>query len=336
MSTNKRPSLLNMVQSERDRKRLDMAATVTEEAEWHREESNGGLARMFVVMLLIHIVVIGGIIVYDFFGDPNKGKLAAATPGTPKTAVSSTPNAAPTVTVAKPVVATPVPMSLSAAMPSVPSTPVSQVNDNAPVVVKPPVQVAAMNPPQAISLSEESLLPPEEQKPSVQAKPSVPVEKTLATSSIVEKVTARPATVAAKVEERQEVSPTPIMTPREAERLLHDEDKRSASVSSAKSKTVMHVKESPPKKVESKKSTSTTVKSSPFSSSKSTSSTKKPATVAKKPAAKTSRGHTVSKGETVYALAKKYGVSEKQLMAANGIKSAASLRVGKALVIPTK
>jgi membrane-bound lytic murein transglycosylase D len=44
----------------------------------------------------------------------------------------------------------------------------------------------------------------------------------------------------------------------------------------------------------------------------------------------------VSKGETVYALAKKYGVSEKQLMAANGIKSAASLRVGKALVIPTK
>lgn len=44
-------------------------ALVTDEGEWNQHEPNTGMARMFVVMLLIHVVLIGGIIVYDFMGD---------------------------------------------------------------------------------------------------------------------------------------------------------------------------------------------------------------------------------------------------------------------------
>jgi membrane-bound lytic murein transglycosylase D len=54
------------------------------------------------------------------------------------------------------------------------------------------------------------------------------------------------------------------------------------------------------------------------------------------PAKKTasSSRHTVSKGDTVYGIARRYKVSEKALMQANGITNPNALRLGKALVIP--
>ncbi|MFM7604933.1 MAG: LysM peptidoglycan-binding domain-containing protein [Prosthecobacter sp.] len=44
-------------------------ALVTDEGEWNQHEPNTGMARMFLVMLIIHIALIGGIIVYDFMGE---------------------------------------------------------------------------------------------------------------------------------------------------------------------------------------------------------------------------------------------------------------------------
>lgn len=61
--------LLNLMDGERHRHRV---ALVTEEGEWNQHEPNSGMARMFVVMLLIHVVLIGGIIIYDFMGDDTK------------------------------------------------------------------------------------------------------------------------------------------------------------------------------------------------------------------------------------------------------------------------
>ena len=55
--------LLNLLEGERHKHRVAM---VTEEDTFNQHEPNSNMARMFVVMLLIHIVVIGGIIVYDF------------------------------------------------------------------------------------------------------------------------------------------------------------------------------------------------------------------------------------------------------------------------------
>lgn len=58
--------LLHLLDGERHRHRV---ALVTEEGEWNQHEPNSGMARMFVVMLLVHVVLIGGIIIYDFMGD---------------------------------------------------------------------------------------------------------------------------------------------------------------------------------------------------------------------------------------------------------------------------
>jgi|JI6StandDraft_1071083.scaffolds.fasta_scaffold00483_8 LysM repeat protein len=55
--------LLNLIEGEKHKHRVAM---VNEEAEWNQHEPNTGMARMFFVMLLIHVVVIGGIIVYDW------------------------------------------------------------------------------------------------------------------------------------------------------------------------------------------------------------------------------------------------------------------------------
>ncbi len=55
--------LLNLVESNKHRHHVAM---VNHEAEWNQHESNSGMARMFLIMLLIHVVVIGGIIVYDW------------------------------------------------------------------------------------------------------------------------------------------------------------------------------------------------------------------------------------------------------------------------------
>lgn len=55
--------LLNLLEGERYKHRVAM---VTDEGAFNQHEPNSNMARMFVVMLLIHVVVIGGIIIYDF------------------------------------------------------------------------------------------------------------------------------------------------------------------------------------------------------------------------------------------------------------------------------
>ena len=46
------------------------------------------------------------------------------------------------------------------------------------------------------------------------------------------------------------------------------------------------------------------------------------------------RTHTVAPGETVYRIAREYGISSSRLMAANGLNDARSLAIGQILVIP--
>lgn len=55
--------LLNLLEGEKYKHRVAM---VTDEGAFNQHEPNSNMARMFVVMLLIHVVVIGGIIIYDF------------------------------------------------------------------------------------------------------------------------------------------------------------------------------------------------------------------------------------------------------------------------------
>jgi LysM repeat protein len=58
--------IIKLIDGDRHKHRV---ALVTDEGEWNQHEPNTGMARIFVVMLLIHVVLIGGIIVYDFMGE---------------------------------------------------------------------------------------------------------------------------------------------------------------------------------------------------------------------------------------------------------------------------
>lgn len=63
-----------------------ISMTVTDEGVFNEHEPNAGMARLFVVMVMIHVVVIGGIIVYDYMNSP----VAAPRPARTQ---SSKPNA---------------------------------------------------------------------------------------------------------------------------------------------------------------------------------------------------------------------------------------------------
>lgn len=67
--------LLNLLEGERYKHRVAM---VTDEGAFNQHEPNSNMARMFVVMLLIHVVVIGGIIIYDFMNGEAAPKTAAS------------------------------------------------------------------------------------------------------------------------------------------------------------------------------------------------------------------------------------------------------------------
>jgi LysM repeat protein len=49
---------------------INRVAMVTDEGAFNQHEPNAGMARLFVVMVMIHVVVIGGIIVYDYLNSP--------------------------------------------------------------------------------------------------------------------------------------------------------------------------------------------------------------------------------------------------------------------------
>ena len=90
--------LLNLMDGERHRHRV---ALVTEEGEWNQHEPNSGMARMFVVMLLIHVVLIGGIIIYDFMGDDEKPQQTVTQAARAASSGTGLPVAAPEVVTAQ-------------------------------------------------------------------------------------------------------------------------------------------------------------------------------------------------------------------------------------------
>ena len=86
--------LLNLMSGERQRHRV---ALVTEEGEWNQHEPNSGMARMFVVMLLIHVVLIGGIIIYDFMGDEETPQQTVTQAARAMSTPSGLPQTAPAI-----------------------------------------------------------------------------------------------------------------------------------------------------------------------------------------------------------------------------------------------
>lgn len=320
------------VLSTSERKRLHVAAMVTNEKEWPQSEPNQGLARMFVIMLLVHVVVIGGVIIYDFVSEPEAqgvvttaAKKTAATTTTTSTAAATT---APLPVVRD--VPAPSPAPVPAAHPVTTTTP-------APATTTPP------------AASPESLLPSqfaetpvkapaEEQKhmisspiptPApraeiVQSEPPAPVEKS-DTAKFTTETTEKPTNSVRRTiaQNRTEVpraslisptTPSPVATPSAARKSLESDEHRSSTTSSTSNS----------------KSATTTAKKRQVEDSP------PPAKKVSKPVATPSAHHKVAKGETIYAIARRYKISEDALMRANSIKNANGLQIGKTLTIPAK
>lgn len=83
--------LLKLLDGDRQRHRVSL---VTEEGEWNQHEPNSGTARMFVIMLLLHVVVIIGVIVFDFMGEDKTPQQAVTQAARAMSTSSDLPQAA--------------------------------------------------------------------------------------------------------------------------------------------------------------------------------------------------------------------------------------------------
>jgi len=358
--------LLNLVQGEKHKHRVAM---VNEEAEWNQHEPNSGMARMFFVMLLIHVVVIGGIIVYDWLNgeDAVSTSMVSSAPSTPASALPP-----PSVNAAD--VAAQIPIENCATYEwrsgdSIASV-AKKLNVSEDVLIKmnmldkgtqleansiirypkePVVKalglgvagangdlpVAPVVPPSSIAAAEApmSLTAPGEQTFSFQ--PTIENELVPTPGSSTN------ALVTPSIQE----SPPPAVT---VEASGEPAVKEPAKVEIAETPPAPApvVKKDPPK-VDHTPPAKAEPKPAPRQVAKAEDNVPKaipvkrytpPAVATKKsaPAAAKAKPYTVKPGETLYSIAARNGVSVKALQAANSITKPESLRDGMKLVIPGK
>lgn len=338
MKKKKSSSLLNMIEKERHR----VAASITREQEWEQPEPNSGLARMFVIMLLIHVFVIGGIIIYDFIGDSSHSSQASASASSTKEQSSST---------AANVSAAPLPMVSSASAPK-PEPATVETPKAADVPAPGPQQPSPLSSmPKALAYT-----PPTEEKPAEEARTSTPIVTAKANTS-------DPIAFHHQDEESDTAATHASVTSRAGSSGLEKEESKAPEekkVQAEKPKTASSSTEStrsktdkPASKVADKPSSSQPKPVAPPSVMRkalagdgkppAATATKKkdkdesdpPSTKkAAKPASNSPTKHTIVKGDTVYSMARRFKVSEAALMKANGIKNANALTLGKVITIP--
>jgi LysM repeat protein len=310
---NKKPKLLaNLIGEEK--RRHHVAAFVTEEGEWNQHEPNTGLARMFIVMLVLHVFVIGGIILYDFVGEDVETQTNSISQQTQ--VASTSPGSVPTATPVPPSAPqnSEAPISLGAVNGSNEST--ANLNTAASSTPSLPVATAQTLPPIG------NATPPalSVDHPELVALPETTDETPLSTSASVSEPTS-----AMKTEPEASLADVPPATTLNA--------KTETPVSKPETKVADAPPAPKPVPTPSEMAKRPTSNATPKTVAKTTSKTP-----AKPTAAANSRSgsYVMAKGDTLYRIAAKHGVSVEKIMKANGIKDAAKLRDGIKLVIPAK
>lgn len=336
-----------------DRERLRVAATVTQETDWPQSEPNQGLARMFVIMLLVHIVVIGGVIIYDFIGEPAESKpVTASNKAKPATTTSNAPSATAKVSSVAPPVIKETPVAPPAPTPA-PTVPVASAITTVPVDSLLPANAPTTTLDTAAVIA--AVPTPAGTTPVRKAEPlySAPVNQTAAIPQpepakmvsvpLAAAVTEKPAAPATVKVESSPPAPAKVVT--QTTTVKADPPARTKEKSEGTAPVQRAVSMgTQPKPVPTPSAARKALEGDNRRSTASTPvTTRKKATedappAPKKPTAKSSAGktHTVAKGDTVYSIARRYKVSEDAVMKMNGIKNAGNLRIGKALVIPGK
>jgi LysM repeat protein len=93
----KKPKLLDTLLAS-EKRRHHVTAFVTQEGEWNQHEPTSGFARMFIAMLVLHILIIGGIILSDspaVTKAPPQAPAAQALMTKSKNEIASVPSQAP-------------------------------------------------------------------------------------------------------------------------------------------------------------------------------------------------------------------------------------------------
>lgn len=354
--------LLNLAKDEKHKHRVAM---VNEEAEWNQHEPNSGMARMFFVMLLIHVVVIGGIIVYDWLNGEEAPVSTALSTGP-----STTPSALPPPAVNAADAAAQVPIEDCATYEwktgdSLDSVAAklgvdrevlikmnmldkgTQLENNSiiryprkPVVRAVGVGVAGVNGGLPVAA-------PEAPSSSIAAAEApmaltVPGEQTFSFSpTIVDELAPAPGDTA-------QDAPPPAVT-KEATGMPAAKAEAPKAIAEAPpapapvvKKETPKVQDAPPAKPEPKpapkvaaKTEEDVPKAIPVKRYTPPAAVEKPAAKSTPPAAR-AKTYTVKPGETLYGIASRHGISVKALQAANRITKPESLRDGMKLVIPAK
>jgi LysM repeat protein len=354
--------LLNLLEGEKHKHRVAM---VNEEATWNQHEPNSNMARMFVIMLLIHVVVIGGIIVYDMMNGEEAQTTTLISANSTSTPVSTLSATAVNVGASS----NPIPIeecatyewrsgdSIASVAKKLGVTEAvlikmnmldkgTQLEANSiirypkqPVVKAVGISVAGANgelvtpavSPASIAAAKDAmpLVAPGEQSFSFQPTIVNELAPTPGQVPVVPMVQdAPPAAVTT------EATGTPAIAESKLEELppVIEETAPKAKVEAPKVAAVKTPKAEPkeeqvPKAIPLKRYTPPAVNKP---------AVKKVADAppAKKEATKTARTYTVKSGETLYSIATRNGVSVKALQAANKIVKPENLRDGLKLVIP--
>jgi LysM repeat protein len=355
--------LLNLLEGEKHKHRVAM---VNEEAAWNQHEPNSNMARMFVVMLLIHVVVIGGIIVYDMMNGEEVQPATLITSNSPATPLSSLPSPSAKVEAS----GNPIPIeecatyewrsgdSIASVSKKLGVTEAvlikmnmldkgTQLEANSiirypkqPVVKAVGISVAGANgelatsalPAASIAAAKDAmpLVAPGEQSFSFQPTIVGELAPTPGQVPVIPMVQDSPPTAETVV-----ATGTPAVIEAKQEELppVIEETAPAPKVESPKvaavapPKVESHDEDEVPKALPVKRYTPPVVNKP---------ATRKIAETAptKKESAKAARSHTVKSGETLYSIATRNGVSVKSLQAANKIVKPESLRDGLKLVIP--
>lgn len=363
--------LLNLLEGEKHKHRVAM---VNEEAVWNQHEPNSNMARMFVVMLLIHVVIIGGIIIYDWInGEESPASTLVATAST-----ADTPSALPTPVVSAAALESQIPIEDCATYEWRSGDSISSVASKLGVTEdvlikmnmldkgtqleansiirypkKPVVKAVGISVAGANGEAVKSALPDVSLAAAESAIPlTAPGEQTFSFQSTIESELApTPGTASAPVVAMVQDTPPPAIT---------KEATGEAAVVEVKKEIPAIIEDLPPAapvkketpvadampKVESKPEPKIAPKAEPEVPKAIPVKRYTPPAVkkiaaappAKKEAAKTARAdsYTVKPNETLYSIATRHGVTVKSLQEANKITKPEALRDGMKLVIPAK
>jgi LysM repeat protein len=329
---NKGTDLLdNLLGGERRRHQVAM---ITEEGDWNQHESNSGMARVFVVMLLVHVVLIGSIIVYDFIGteeaQPAPAPVVKSTPTTHPHELASTPVAS-----SLPEAAKSAPAAASTAIPSDGEYEVKSGDSLPTIAAREGVDLqelialnnldnegAGLTPLTVLKLPARKVAEPA-QVSIVKDFPPLPgpaaaVAETPAPKVIpIEQTPPAPMPALTSASEAQpsidSAPPPPAPAPAPAAAPAQPEPVVLVAPKPVPTPSQMAEKKPEPKVV---------AKPAPKAEPKASSSG--------------ARSHTMAKGDTLYGLARKYGVSVSAIQKANNITKPESIRDGVKLVIPAK